>query len=620
MSRWSRSGASPRTALLSAVAAVLALLAALTFAGTPLSGATFTSTSNIAVTVNSAADWLPPVVAVTAPTSTLSGTVAIAATATDTGGSGVATVAIQSSPSGAGNWSTLCATGTSPYTCSWNTALVADGSYDLRATATDNAGFTATSDVVTARVANNLGVVLAPIADPAHGTVTLRADYVNSNASVPLSLSFQYAQAGTTNFAPVPGCAASALGATTWTCALNAGAISSGDYDFRAVGTSSTRPVQTFYDYQYAVTIDNAPPTTALTLPAGTLSGTVPLTATATDVETSVVSVAFQYRLTNTSIWTTLCTDAATPYACSVNTTSWAKGSYDFQSVATDEAGNSGTSALATRTVDNTVASVSVTSPLAGAVVRGTTTVTADANASKGVASVALQYRLSPSGAWQTICTDATAPYSCSWDSTAVTKGSVDLRALMTDSAGATLSSTPVTVTVDNSVLQAQDVQAINGGVRGKADSGDQLVLTYSGPVDPTTVLAGWSGAATPITATLNDAAVGGAPGAGDWMSFSTTKAAVNLGTVTFGQNYVKAKKSTTLNASMTAVTQTANGQQFTVVTVTLGTVAQGAPNLRQASGPGTMSWAPSTAARSTTGVSCSNTTATETGAADADL
>lgn len=103
-------------------------------------------------------------------------------------------------------------------------------------------------------------------------------------------------------------------------------------------------------------------------------------------------------------------------------------------------------------------------------------------------------------------------------------------------------------------------------------------------------------------------------------MSFSTTKAAVNLGTVTFGQNYVKAKKSTTLNASMTAVTQTANGQQFTVVTVTLGTVAQGAPNLRQASGPGTMSWAPSTAARSTTGVSCSNTTATETGAADADL
>lgn len=618
MSSKPRPGASSGTALLSAVAAVLALLGGLVLAGTPLSGATFSSTSNTAVSVNSAADWLPPVVAVTAPTTTLSGTATVSATASDTGGSGVASVTLEWSPAGAGTWTTLCAASTSPYGCSWNTALVADGSYDLRATALDNAGFSSVSDVVTARVANNLGVVLSPIADPAHGTVTLRVDYVNPNPSVPLVLSFRYAAAGTTGFAAVPGCTASGSGATTWTCTLDTTTLASGDYDFQAVGTSSTKPVQAYTDVQYAVTIDNKAPSTAISVPSGTLSGTVPLTATASDAETSVVSVAFQYQPAGAAAWTTLCTATATPYACSVNTAGWANGTYTFRILATDEAGNVGSSVATSRTVDNTAASVSVTSPVSGAVVRGATTVTAAASSTNGVASVNLQYRLSGATTWTTICTATTSPYSCGWDSTVVTKGSVDLQAVMTDAAGAKLTSTAITVTVDNSLLQAQDVQASNGGAVGKADTGDRVVLTYSGQVNLGSVLTGWTGASQPITVTLSDAAVTGAPGSGDWMSFSAAQA-LSLGTVTFGENYVK-KKTVTFNATMVAATQTVGSQQVTVITVTLGTATNGAANLRQTMSAGTLSWAPSSNVKSTSGAVCSGTPATETGAADPDL
>ncbi|MGN6251042.1 MAG: Ig-like domain-containing protein [Marmoricola sp.] len=620
MSRSSHRSPSPRAALLPAVAGVLALLGALAFLGTPLSGATFTSSSSTRVAVSAAADWAPPTVAVDPPSGTLTGTVAVSATAADTG-TGVASVTLQYAVSGSGSWQTLCTATGSPYSCSWNTALVADGSYDLRATAVDKAGFTATSDSVTVRVANQLGVVLAPVPDPVHGTVTLRVDYVNANATVPLVLSLQYVTAGGTKWANLPAtCASSITAATTWSCALDTTKLTSGaDYDFRAVG-STLLGVATYFDYQYAVTVDNTAPTTVLSVPSGTLSGTVGLSATATDGETSVVSTAFQYRPTGASTWTTACTDAVTPYGCSINTTSWAGGSYDFRTVATDEAGNTGTSAVTTRVVDNTIASVSVTAPASGAVLRGTVTLTADAASTKGVASVALQYRVGSTGTWQTVCVDTTAPFSCAWDSTVVTKSAVDLRAIMTDTASGTLTSSLVTVSVDNSVLQAQDVQASNGGVRGKPDSGDTVVLTYSGIVDPATILAGWTGASTAITATVNDAAISGGPGTGDWLGLAAGKAAVNLGQVAFGENYVKARKSATFAATLSAATQTVAGQQVTVVTVTLGSVTQGGGSLRQTSTAGTTSWTPSAAARTPSGVACSTTAVSETGTADQDL
>jgi hypothetical protein len=91
-------------------------------------------------------DATAPSVSLADPGSPLRGTVALSPSADDGTGSGVASLVIQRSPAGAGTWATVGA--------SWNTAGVADGDYDLRARATDNAGNAANSPVRAVTVDN----------------------------------------------------------------------------------------------------------------------------------------------------------------------------------------------------------------------------------------------------------------------------------------------------------------------------------------------------------------------------------------------------------------------------------------------------------------------------------
>src|SRR5581483_11826139 len=62
-----------------------------------------------------------------------------------------------------------------------------------------------------------------------------------------------------------------------------------------------------------------------------------------------------------------------------------------------------------------------------------------------GIASVAFQRSPAGAGTWTTIATDTTSPYSVSWDTTGVTDGLYDLRAVATDKAGNQTTSTVVT-------------------------------------------------------------------------------------------------------------------------------------------------------------------------------
>ena len=65
------------------------------------------------------------------------------------------------------------------------------------------------------------------------------------------------------------------------------------------------------------------------------------------------------------------------------------------------------------------------------------------------------------------------------------------------------------TVTVDNAGATAVDVQTANisGGTGGLAETGDQLVLTFSEPVAPSSILAGWDGTSTSVAVRLTDSA-----------------------------------------------------------------------------------------------------------------
>ena len=122
-----------------------------------------------------------------------------------------------------------------------------------------------------------------------------------------------------------------------------------------------------------------------------------------------------------------------------------------------DAAGNRSaraTTTLTTVTCDTQVPTVSLTTPVAGASISGTVSVTASATDNVGIAGV--QFRLDGAtlGA-----EDTSAPYAVAWDTTTATVGSHILTAVARDAAGNVTTSSPVTVTVTGSLPITLDKQ-----------------------------------------------------------------------------------------------------------------------------------------------------------------
>jgi uncharacterized protein (TIGR03118 family) len=186
-----------------------------------------------------------------------------------------------------------------------------------------------------------------------------------------------------------------------------------------------------------------APTGVAVTAPAAaaTLSGTVPVTANATD-NVGVARVVFSVRVGTTT--TEIATDTTSPYGIDWNTGSVANGAVTLTATAFDAFGNSTTSANVAVTVSNvpdtTAPTVTITAPAAGDV-SGTVTVSATAADNVGVAQVQFF-----AGA-TSIGTDTTAPYSVQWNTTGLT-GAQQLTAVARDGAGNEATSTAVAVNV----------------------------------------------------------------------------------------------------------------------------------------------------------------------------
>ena len=190
---------------------------------------------------------------------------------------------------------------------------------------------------------------------------------------------------------------------------------------------------------------DTTAPTTSITSPSAgaTVSGTTTVSASATD-NVGVTSVEFYVD------GVLAATDTTAPYSFAWDTTAVAGGSYSLSSKAYDAAGNSGSSAAVSVTVDNsapadtTAPTTSITSPSAGATVSGTTTVSASATDNVGVTSVEFYVD------GVLAATDTSSPYSFVWDTTAASNGSHTLSSRAYDAAGNVGTSAGVTVNVSN--------------------------------------------------------------------------------------------------------------------------------------------------------------------------
>jgi len=174
----------------------------------------------------------------------------------------------------------------------------------------------------------------------------------------------------------------------------------------------------------------------------GNVSGTIPVSANAND---NVGVVGVQFQLNGSPLQAE---DTTSPYSINWDTTTVANGSYTLTAVARDAAGNSTPSSGVTVTVNNsdiTFPTVSITAPLAGANLSGTTNVTANANDNVGV--VGVQFKLDGVNLGSE---DLASPYSVSWNTTSASNGSHTLTATARDAAGNSTPSSGVSVTVNN--------------------------------------------------------------------------------------------------------------------------------------------------------------------------
>lgn len=190
-----------------------------------------------AVVADILVDNAAPNVSLQDPGSPLRGTVVFTAAASDAH-SGVDRVTIQYAASGSSTYQDLCTATIEPWSCSYDTTRLQDGSYSLRAVAVDVAGNTATSAPVANRAVDNT-VSSVSLADPGPylgGTVTLTAS-ANSTAGV-TSVRIQRMPSGASTWVDV--CTDTT---TPYSCAWDTTTVADGSYDLRAVlldGTGRT--------------------------------------------------------------------------------------------------------------------------------------------------------------------------------------------------------------------------------------------------------------------------------------------------------------------------------------------------------------------------------------------
>jgi hypothetical protein len=297
--------------------------------------------SSRSVTVsNGSSDTVNPTVAITAPASgaTVSGSVTVSADASDN--VGVTQVTFLAN-------NVLISTDTSaPYSASWNTLSLTNGTYTLAAISRDAAGNASPTSTRTVTVANTAPDTTNPtvaITAPASGATVSGTISIDATASDNVGVTQVQFLVGST----VISTDTSAPYSASW----NTTSYANGSYTLSAVARDAAGNSSTV---TRTVTVSNAVadttnPSVSFTAPASgaTVSGTVTVSADASD-NVGVTQVQF---LVGTTV---IATDTSAPYSASWNTTSQANGGYVLSAVARDAAGNSAT-VTRTVTVANTV-------------------------------------------------------------------------------------------------------------------------------------------------------------------------------------------------------------------------------------------------------------------------
>lgn len=179
--------------------------------------------------------------------------------------------------------------------------------------------------------------------------------------------------------------------------------------------------------------------------------------------------------------------------------------------------------------------------------------------------------------------------------------------------------------TVDNTAPTAADVQTTNvgGGANGLAEQGDTLRMTFSEPIEPQSVKAGWDGTATSAVVRLADSALLGLGADAVQIFDATNTTALPLGAIQLGRSdYIGIGLSGNVRFGATGTPSTLTLAGDTLV-ATLGTYNATVlvdPIRTAAGGSGTMIWTPVATPYDRAQNVLSTAAASESGPADRDF
>jgi YVTN family beta-propeller protein len=310
----------------------------------PSSTLTASSTSRVTSSSLFLRDSTKPAVSLSAPGGggPVSGTVQLSASASDNVGVTDVKFYVDNSTTALGT------AAASPYSSSWNTTAVTNGTHTVKAVARDAAGNTATS---TRTVTVDNAKPSVSLTGPANGATVSGTVSLSATASD---------NAGVTGVKfLVDGAVVGAEDTTSpYGVSWNTTLVSNGMHTVTAVardaaGNSTTTSTRT-------VTVANpdiTAPSVSVTAPnnGAPVAGTVSLSATASD-NVGVADVKFYVDNSSTA----LAIDTTSPYGASWNTTTVANGAHTVTARARDAAGNISDSTVSV-TVDNTVSTIPVT-------------------------------------------------------------------------------------------------------------------------------------------------------------------------------------------------------------------------------------------------------------------
>ena len=378
-----------------------------------------------------------------------------------------------------------------PWTYTWDTTQVVDGSHSLQAKAYDAAGNVGVSSTVTVQVDNTVprGYVDIPSNNaPVSGASVHLAGWATDVSRVvslqfrldgqllALNSPYQYGVSRADVCSAYPGdpnCPN-----VGWQAYFNSRGFADGSHTLSVIATDG---VGLSYTASRVFTIANdaSAPTAAITTPTGGgARGTVTVTASASD-DVGVTKVEFYVD------GALKLADTASPWSYAWDTTQVADGSHTLQAKAYDAAGNVGVSSVVTVQVDNTVPRAWVDNPANGALVSGGS-VQLSGWATDASRVVSLQFRLdgqpltlnSPyqyglnrAGVCATYPGDPNCPYvgwQASFNSQSFADGSHTLSVIATDGVGLACATSRVfTIANGASTPTATITAPAGGGVRG---------------------------------------------------------------------------------------------------------------------------------------------------------